>query len=279
MSGIVKGLFGGKSRAEKQLERVRPVSFTSPGLTGRARGDRVDVSRSAGLTGALQGLVRGLGERSQAFRGLRSRVAPGFGDLTRARVDAIRRAGSRTIGNLRGQLGQRRVLGSSFAQREIASTEALFAQEEERARAEGTVGEIALTGQLIEREFAGAIEAAQSLINQFNFEASLGANLATASQNLQQANATAQAQAAASSEGGAAEFLGTVVGFGLLASDRRLKRNIRRKGQKGGYPWYSFTYLWGEKSEGVMADEIPQRFVRWIRGFRFVDYGGLYGSI
>jgi len=222
MSGIVKGLFGGKSRAEKQLERVRPVSFNTAGLSGRFNegSNTFGVTRSSGLTSALGSLTSRLGERSQAFGNLRKRVSGGFGDLTRAKVDAIRRTGSRTIGNLRGALGQRRVLGSSFAQREIASTEALFGQEEERARAEGVVGELALESELIGREFSGAIEAAQALVGQFNFEASLAANLSTATQNMLNANATAQAQAAASSEGGAFDFLGTVLGLkGVFGGD------------------------------------------------------------
>ena len=63
---------------------------------------------------------------------------------------------------------------------------------------------------------------------------------------------------------------------GLAASDRRLKRNIQRIGTVKGYPWYSFDYIWGEPAEGVMADEVPDRFVNTSRaGYAMVDYGGL----
>ena len=59
-------------------------------------------------------------------------------------------------------------------------------------------------------------------------------------------------------------------------SDRRLKTNIKRIGERNGYPWYSFDYLWGESSEGVMSDEIPQEFVTQVGGFDIVDYGALF---
>lgn len=58
-------------------------------------------------------------------------------------------------------------------------------------------------------------------------------------------------------------------------SDRRLKHNIRRIGTVKGYPWYSFDYLWGESSQGVMSDEIPSQYVHQHLGFDWVDYGAL----
>lgn len=211
---FVKSLFGGKSRAEKQLEQFRPVNLRSSGLSTdfNRTTNTLSLDRSGAVDASLSNLVQGLRNRSTEFRNLREDVRPGFGRLTQSRVDAIRTAGSRTVGNLRQELGRRRILGSSFAEREIAGTEATFAQEEERARAEAGVQEIALTGELIQREFAGAIQAAQSIINQFNFESSVGASLATNTTNALNANLTAQAQAASAAEGGAGDFLGTVVG-------------------------------------------------------------------
>jgi hypothetical protein len=60
---------------------------------------------------------------------------------------------------------------------------------------------------------------------------------------------------------------------GMFPSDRRLKKNIKRIGTFRGYPWYSFDYIWGEPSMGVMADEINQDAVGYTPdGFAFVDY-------
>jgi hypothetical protein len=61
-------------------------------------------------------------------------------------------------------------------------------------------------------------------------------------------------------------------------SDRRLKTNIKRIGTVKGHPWYTYDYVWGESSEGVMADEIPQEHVTEINGFKAVNYGTLLGE-
>lgn len=63
---------------------------------------------------------------------------------------------------------------------------------------------------------------------------------------------------------------------GLAASDRRLKRNITRIGTVKGLPWYSFEYVWGEPSQGFMADEVPPEFTRTTaNGYAMVDYGAI----
>jgi hypothetical protein len=65
-------------------------------------------------------------------------------------------------------------------------------------------------------------------------------------------------------------------GTSLAASDRRLKRNIKRIGTMKGYPWYSYTYVWGAEGVGVMSDEVPSEFVVDIgAGYDGVDYGRL----
>ena len=220
MSGIVKGLFGGKSRAESVIERARPVSFVAPGLRGafNESTNTFTLSRDQAVDDALSNLTRGFTGRASAFRQLRGRVAPGFGELTQARVRAIRDAGSRTVGSLRDRLRQRRVLGSSFAEREITSTERQFAEAEEEARAEAKVQELGLTAAFIDQEFSATTEAAASVIRQFNIESALAANVSTATQNMLNANAIARGQAASASEGGAGSFLGTIAGalIGLI---------------------------------------------------------------
>lgn len=63
-------------------------------------------------------------------------------------------------------------------------------------------------------------------------------------------------------------------------SDRRLKRNVRRVGTVAGHPWYEFEYVWGEKSQGVMADEVPARYTaRHSSGYMMVNYGALLNGL
>jgi hypothetical protein len=92
-------------------------------------------------------------------------------------------------------------------------------------------------------------------------------------------NAQAAANAQLMSAGiGAAGALG---GAGIMkASDRRLKKNIKRIGTHvHGIGLYTWDYLWGEPFSGVMADEVeqvmPEAIVMHPSGFKMVNYSML----
>jgi hypothetical protein len=69
------------------------------------------------------------------------------------------------------------------------------------------------------------------------------------------------------------------IGGAMMMSDRRMKTNINRIGTRQGYPWYSYNLKTnGSAQEGVMADEIPQKYVHDIGGVSVVDYGRLFGE-
>ncbi|KKL57869.1 hypothetical protein LCGC14_2231090 [marine sediment metagenome] len=207
------GKIFGKSSGEKRLARFQPASFSSPGLSGTFKDNRFTLRRGAETSEAL-GDIRSLSqEQAGAFRGLRDRVKPGFGELTRTRIDAIRNAGKRTIGNLREELGKRRVLGSTFASREIASTEAEFGRIEEQSRAESFLQELALTGELIKEEFSSSISGVLEILKQLNFETAIGAGLSQSASAQLNANLIAQSEARAAQQAAGEDFLGTVLGF------------------------------------------------------------------
>jgi hypothetical protein len=64
-------------------------------------------------------------------------------------------------------------------------------------------------------------------------------------------------QTQAGSAGGLMSGLFGLGSSAILASDRRLKRNIHRIGtHRLGIGLYEFEYVWGEKATGVMADEV-----------------------
>jgi hypothetical protein len=70
------------------------------------------------------------------------------------------------------------------------------------------------------------------------------------------------------------------VGGGALASDRRLKKNIKRIGTHVlGIGLYTWDYLWGQPFSGVMADEVeqvmPEAIVMHPSGFKMVNYSML----
>src|SRR3990167_9069073 len=204
MVSIVKGLFGGKSKSEKILQRFTPAGFSTPGLTGTFdKGTNTfSVSRTEEGQRTLDSLRGGFEGLATELRGLRPQVAPGFGRLTESRVQAIRGAGQRAVGNLREELSRRRVLGSSFAQREVVATQAEFGRQEEQARAESFLQDFDATRELIGQEFQASIAGSAAVLDQLNFETGLGAQLSNASSQQMQQNILAQAQARAANEAG-----------------------------------------------------------------------------
>lgn len=77
------------------------------------------------------------------------------------------------------------------------------------------------------------------------------------------------------------DILGGLFGLGSagigLASDRRLKTDIRRVGETDdGTPIYVYRYIGGGPFHmGVMADEVDPSIVEDLNGFKAVDYGRL----
>ena len=61
--------------------------------------------------------------------------------------------------------------------------------------------------------------------------------------------ADASAQNAASPWSSIAGLAGSAIGA-FAASDRRLKKNIKRIGTVKGHNWYSYDYIWGESFSG-----------------------------
>lgn len=101
-------------------------------------------------------------------------------------------------------------------------------------------------------------------------------------------NATADAYAAQmqkyqadmQARGGFLSGLASLGSAAIFASDRRLKTNIALIGQRpDGLNVYSYDYIWGEPSVGVMADEVavlrPEALGPTIAGFATVNYGVL----
>lgn len=77
---------------------------------------------------------------------------------------------------------------------------------------------------------------------------------------------------------GLGSLAGSLGSAAIMASDRRLKKNILKLGKLGsGIPYYKFEYLWSPvKYIGVMADEvkkiIPNAVIRTSSGFDAVNY-------
>lgn len=143
--------------------------------------------------------------------GLQSEVRPGFGRLTEAAVTGINNARSRAVGNIRDQLSRRRTLGSSFGQDTLARTEREFGEAEVKARAEGVLGEINASSQLIKQEADLIFQGVQRELQ----ELQLGQGFATSMGQLITNNMQFEQQMEANRIAGQAAFGGALAGFGL----------------------------------------------------------------
>ncbi len=92
---------------------------------------------------------------------------------------------------------------------------------------------------------------------------------------LQSQRAAAESQSNAGKASGLGSAAGSAAAAAIIKSDRRLKKNINHIGMYGPYNLYSFDYLDGTHSVGVMAQEMPERFVTEVNGYLMVDYGML----
>jgi hypothetical protein len=72
---------------------------------------------------------------------------------------------------------------------------------------------------------------------------------------------------------GIGSLAGSLGSAAILASDRRLKKNIRPIGKTaGGHNLYQYEYKFGGPGQvGVMADEVPEAKIT-VNGIDFVDY-------
>jgi len=81
------------------------------------------------------------------------------------------------------------------------------------------------------------------------------------------ANASAENQMMNNMMGG----IGQAAGMFAMFSDRRLKSNIRKVGERNGVNWYAYI-LFGRPQIGVMADEVPWAAIKHPSGYMMVDY-------
>lgn len=76
-------------------------------------------------------------------------------------------------------------------------------------------------------------------------------------------------------------MMGGLFGLGsslIMASDERLKTDVRRVGQTDdGVPVYTYRYIWGGPIHmGVMAQDVPEAAVEMDNGYLAVDYGKVH---
>jgi len=219
--------------------------------------DRMERSQDARLA------AQGLGANSEATRNLRQ-------DFERDRADAYGEARNQSIqagGAEQSRAIQQAIAGGTFGNqaRTQGLQERAYVQNQPLAQLQALLG----TGQV---GMPQGIQYSPTGVGQTDV---IGAqSLAT----------QAQQNAYRTQSGTFNEMMGGLFRLGsagIAASDRRLKRDIKRVGaMANGLPVYEYRYVWGRKRHtGVMAQDVLKMgidaVVRHWTGFLMVDYGKL----
>jgi hypothetical protein len=226
--GSLLGGSGGGSIQPSQLSgssgisALGPFSFTSDATNVISpAGGNINTSMG-GLASNYLGLLspQVFGADSE-YQNLQNLVNPAFSDVTKARVDAITNAASKATSDLRGNLAQRRVLGSSFGQDALARVQLEAGQQEGAARAQGQLESIDAMSKLLSARVANMAGLVKAELDQANYSTSVGVNLINGTQQTFADNASilgTLAQANASGLGKAIAAPATAVGNAVTSA-------------------------------------------------------------
>ncbi|MGH9425377.1 MAG: hypothetical protein ACRD2L_03605, partial [Terriglobia bacterium] len=128
--------------------------------------------------------------------------------LRAQRLQQLRNTKDQAIGNLRENLQQRRVLGSSFAQDTITRGEAEFAEQEDRIVAETFLQELEATHSLINEEFTVGRGQFTTWMDELNLQADIAAKLTSGATAALQQAAAVKADLAAKEAQASGQFFG-----------------------------------------------------------------------
>jgi hypothetical protein len=273
-----QGLFG-LSRAAAQEAGM--------GL-GQAR--EAELQQMTGQTGLARGLLQALSpEQAQAVRGFSSeadRAMASAQTVTPQEQRAYQQA-AREAASAAGRLGGNAAIASEMMGREDLMArkraEAMQAQQNMFNAAQGfytqpglqLLGSSPLSfqqGQSFVQSGLGAIGAGTPQL----FDPAVGLNLGAAQRSNQLQASAATAQNKAAHNAAMMQMIGSAAG-GAMASDRRLKTDIKKVGKTdSGLSVYTYKYKGENKTHmGVMAQEVEEVFpeaVTEIDGYKAVYY-------
>jgi hypothetical protein len=176
------------------LHKLSPFYANMPGYgfeTGMD-GDKAfgKVTRSGETQGFMDRLLAGLGADESSYQELLSQIRPGFGRLSEATQEQIRNQYAKRFGDLREQLGRRRVLGSSFSNAELDRMKLEEDQQTRLAMSQAMIEELKMTSDVLKSQTDSRNQTIQTAFSQLQFEGNLGINLtnmvmASMNENLQ----------------------------------------------------------------------------------------------
>lgn len=175
-------------------------------------------------TAPRQGLVDRLsgvfGDQAGQLEELLPMIAPGFSAFREAGLNEIEDRARRSIGNLRQNLADRRISGSSFGQNALAREEAEFARAEADFTSKAFLQELDNTVRLISNITNARASEVETLLDELDFRAGIGLQLASGVQSELGAGARLKARLAFDSAQNAGAFFEPAVsGIGNAVGD------------------------------------------------------------
>lgn len=174
---------------------LSPVSFAGPGYgIGIDSTGNINMSRTGETQGWMDRILGGYNTDEQAYGELLSQIEPGFGRLTNARKDELRRMQEKAVGNLRDNLARRRIAGSSFGEQLVGSLQSEYAALTDKAIAESMVEELKMTSDVIGARTQARTQTIAQALDHIQFETNVGNQLLQTTQAALQQNSMAQVE-------------------------------------------------------------------------------------
>lgn len=171
-----------------------PPSFSGGGITGTFGNNGYSLSPSAGRTAAVGNVANTFGQMANAFGRLRSMWAPGSSALRSSLMSSLQANRSQAMGNLRDNLAQRRILGSSFAQNSLANADQTYQQQTQQIMSQTYLQELSAQQSLTNQQYSAATQGYQTGLSEMNLEAGLAAQLSQGATSALESAANTQAQ-------------------------------------------------------------------------------------
>jgi hypothetical protein len=193
----------------------KPGGFTSTGLNATPSGNITQLTQTPQMQDWLSNVSGAYGKQGQDLTGMLKEVTPAFGKLTQTAQAAIENQRLKTVGNLQDNLARRRVKGSSFGSDALARMNAEFSQKSAEIGTQSKLAEIEASTKLINEITQAYANEFNTYISQANFEAGLGAQIASGVTSALAGNAQMASQINAQRSSDLLNIAGTFGGMGM----------------------------------------------------------------
>jgi hypothetical protein len=214
---IASGLFGGGGGGDFGVVPTQKLTASTPAFnlkTFQTQPGRFKTEFSRLGSDAQRAQEERFPRILRDLDNLRDELTPGFSAVRAVRSAEIANARTRAVGNLRRSLSQRRVLGSSFGEASLASTEREFAEAQASTAAQSFLEELDANQRILALETAQINESLTRELSELGIAAGQTAQLA----QLNSANAQFVAQMKAQEAAARGSGLGGLLGLGVGAA-------------------------------------------------------------